>query len=230
MWLPPTSANRRTDHVFILERWHPVTYVLRCVFILHSALCKLHVVPGFIRSMSYSAACCDLKGSQQAVQAAWASYGWWLCRRLRAVASGSFSNVLHCSCHHPRVFGAERGFSCGIYAKPGLLVSHVTLEYKMQEKNQQCCCCFFDHRPLLRSLVLPLKLTLSSQTPQSTIAPKISAFFFFFFFAKNTRNSDFREQSSISRSAAHPFDVKREYYLVPKYNLHPPCSRGSVSI
>lgn len=87
---------------------------------------------------------------------------------------------------------------------------------------------FFDQCPLLlHSLVLPLKLTLSSQTLKAQLHRR---YLLFFFPAKKTRNSDFREQSSISRSAARPFDVKKEYYLVPKYNLHPPCGGGSVSI
>lgn len=117
------------------------------------------------------------------------------------MASGSFSNVLHCSSHHPRVFGAERGFSCGIYAKPGLLLSYVTLAYKMQEnpcvREESAMLVFFDQCPLLlHSLVLPLKLTLSSQTLKAQLHRRY--LLFFFSLAKNTRNSDFREQSGIS--------------------------------
>lgn len=141
VWLPPTSTNQRVEITLITFLFlrvdiqsrtsYAVVQPASLSYSLHSA--NFMLLSGFVRSMSYIVAGCDLKGSEQAVQAAWASYGRWLCRRLRAVemASGFFSNVLRCSRHHPRVFGAERGFSCGIYAKPGLLVSYVALANRM---------------------------------------------------------------------------------------------------
>lgn len=59
MGLQPTSTNQLTEMMLVMF-YSCLSCNSVCVFVVQSARSKLHVVPKFIRSMSDSAACCEL--------------------------------------------------------------------------------------------------------------------------------------------------------------------------